>query len=218
MFTGIVEETGRIVRFDRKAGGGRIEIEADLILDGTVPGHSIAVNGVCLTVEDTRPGLFGAFLSAETMEKTTFSRARTGDGVNLERALAFGGRLGGHLVTGHVEATGRIDDLRKEGDGYLLAVSGPASFAPYLVEKGSVSVDGVSLTLAGTETGWFTVALIPETFEKTTFRLKRMGDFVNLEPDLILKYVMSSIRELAEPGEPGGVTLQKLKNSGFITD
>lgn len=218
MFTGIVEETGRIARVEKRAGGARFEIEGALVLEGTEPGHSIAVNGVCLTVENTRQGLFSAFLSTETLGKTTFSGAKPGDGVNLERALAFGGRLGGHLVSGHVEAKGRIDVLRKDGEGYLLTVSAPGDFAPYLVEKGSIAVDGVSLTIVGFEEGRFTMALIPETFEKTTFRLKTMGDFVNLEPDLILKYVMSSVRDLAEPGETGSITLERLKKSGFIAD
>ena len=218
MFTGIVEETGRIARIEQRAGGARVEIEAALVLDGTVPGQSIAVSGVCLTVDNTRPGVFSAVLSAETLGKTTFSSAKPGDGVNLERALALGDRLGGHLVSGHVEGKGRIDELRREGGSYLLVVSAPDDFASYLVGKGSIAVDGVSLTMVSVGEGRFTAALIPETFEKTTFRLKTMGDFVNLEPDLILKYVMSSVRELAEPGEAGGITLERLKKSGFFVD
>ena len=218
MFTGIVEETGRISRIEQGAGGSRLEIAASLVLDGTVLGHSIAVNGVCLTVDKTVPGGFSTFLSRETVEKTTFSSAKSGDQVNLERALVFGGRLGGHLVSGHVEATGRIDELKKEGESYLLALSVSADFASYLVAKGSVAVEGVSLTIVDAGEGRFTVALIPETFEKTTFRLKTTGDFVNLEPDLILKYVMSAVRQLVSSGEPEGITLEKLKSSGFITD
>ncbi len=193
-------------------------IEAAVVLGGTVPGHSIAVNGVCLTVEKMVPGGFSTFLSRETIEKTTFPRGRPGDRVNLERALALGDRLGGHFVSGHVEATGRIEELRREGEGYLLTVSGPTGFAPYLVSKGSVAVDGVSLTIVDAREGRFSVALIPETFEKTTFRLKTMGDFVNLEPDLFLKYVMSAVRQLVKPGETGGITWDNLQKSGFLTD
>lgn len=218
MFTGIIEETGRVSRIEQRSGGARMEIEAVLVLEGTKPGHSLAVNGVCLTVEITASGRFSTFLSGETLERTTLSSVRPGDDVNLERALAFGGRLGGHLVSGHVEATGRIEGLKKDGENYLLEVSSPPEFEPFLIDKGSIAVDGVSLTIVEVRGGRFTVALIPETFEKTTFRLKTPGNFVNLEPDLILKYVMSAVRHLVEHGETGSITMEKLKDAGFITD
>ena len=218
MFTGIVEETGKIGRIEHRPGGVRMEFVAALVLEGTAAGHSISVNGVCLTVEKVIAGGFSAFLSQETLSKTTFHRARPGAPVNLERALALGGRLGGHLVSGHVEAVGRIEALKAEGEAYALEVAAPAGFEPFLVPKGSIAVDGVSLTLVETIGKVFRVALIPETFEKTTFRLKTPGDFVNLEPDLIIKYVMSAIRQVTDSGETGSLSMEKLRDSGFIAD
>lgn len=218
MFTGIVEETGIIGRIEHRPGGVRMEVEASVVLGGTTPGHSISVNGVCLTVEKVLEGRFSAFLSRETLERTTFRNARPGDPANLERALALGGRLGGHLVSGHVEAAGRIEALKVEGEAYSLEVSAPAAFAPYLVPKGSVAIDGVSLTVVETIKKNFKTTLIPETFEKTTFRLKTPGDFVNLEPDLIIKYVMSAVRQVVNSEETGSVTMEKLRDSGFIAD
>ncbi|MDF1535576.1 MAG: riboflavin synthase [bacterium] len=218
MFTGIIEETGTLLRLDTAAGGARVEIRAGAVLGGTRIGDSIAVDGVCLTVEKVTGSLFTAFLSSETMARTTFARARSGDPVNLERALAMGDRLGGHLVSGHVEATGTVREMRETGEGRLLVVSCPHGFMPYAVQKGSVSVHGVSLTIAGVEGDRFSVAVIPETFEKTTFRLKRPGDFVNLEPDLILKYVMSAVRNLSDGDGDRLVTLARLREAGFLAD
>jgi len=218
VFTGIVEETGRIRKVEPRSGGAILQVEADLVLEGSLPGHSICVNGVCLTIEKMISGGFGSFLSMETIEKTTFSMLKTGDPVNLERALALGGRLGGHLVSGHAEGTGRIEEITREGETTMLTVLVAPDFSPFLVAKGSVAVDGVSLTIVDPSPERFKVALIPETIEKTTFRLKRPGDFVNLEPDMILKYVISAVADLAGPDRSGGITLERLKQSGFITD
>ena len=218
MFTGIVEETGTVKRTEKRPGGMRLDVGANVVLDGTMPGDSISVNGVCLTVEKLTEGTFTAFLSSETLLTTTLAEASAGLRVNLERALALGGRLGGHLVSGHVEAKGEIRELREEGEGYVLKVSCPPEFSPYIVPKGSVSVDGVSLTIVEGKGQDFTVSMIPETFEKTTFPLKTPGNFVNLEPDLILKYVMSVVRNLAADSNDGSLTMDKLKESGFIAD
>jgi riboflavin synthase len=218
MFTGIVEEIGSIQRTETRSGGLRMDVAASVVLDGTKPGDSISVSGVCLTVERVASGLFSAFLSTETVEKTTLGDAGIGQPVNLERALTLGDRLGGHLVSGHVEAKGQIRELKKEGEAYRLVVSFTRDFAAYVVKKGSVSVDGVSLTIVEDLGQEFSVSMIPETFEKTTFRLKRPGNFVNLEPDLILKYVMSVVREFTEDPNGGSLTMEKLRNSGFVTD
>jgi riboflavin synthase len=218
MFTGIIEETGTVQRLDSAAGGARVQVAAEKVLAGTRTGDSIAVDGVCLTVEKLSGTGFTAFLSDETVSRTTFDRARAGDKVNLERALAMGDRFGGHMVSGHVESIGTVHEMRDSGEGYLLAVSCPPEFLPYLVTKGSISVHGVSLTISGVEGDRFSVAVIPETFEKTTFRLKRPGDFVNLEPDLILKYVMSAVRNLTGGDEERPVTLDMLRRSGFLAD
>jgi len=195
-----------------------MDVEASVVLEGTKPGDSISVNGVCLTVEKVAGDVFTAFLSSETVEKTTFGDVGAGYKVNLERALSLGGRLGGHLVSGHVETKGQIRELRKDGEGYQLVVTCPSEFAPYIVPKGSVSVDGVSLTIVEDMGKTFSVSLIPETFEKTTFRLKTPGNFVNLEPDLILKYVMSVVRNLTNKTSGESITIDKLRESGFITD
>jgi len=218
MFTGIVEEIGSVHRTEIRSGGMRMDVEASAVLEGTRPGDSISVNGVCLTVEKIVGNMFTAFLSTQTLEKTTLGDAGDGYRVNLERALALGDRLGGHLVSGHVEAKGQIRELRKDGEGYQLIVSCPSEFAPYIVPKGSVSVDGVSLTIVKDMGQAFSVSMIPETFKKTTFRLKTPGNFVNLEPDLILKYVMSVVRNLTAETSGGAITIDKLIESGFITD
>ncbi|UCG38922.1 MAG: riboflavin synthase [bacterium] len=218
MFTGIIEEIGKIAGMERRRGGARLDVEASLVLEGTRPGDSIAVNGVCLTAERVGRRGFSAFLSVETLERTTFASSRPGDPVNLERSLALGDRLGGHLVSGHVEATGTVKELVRSGESHTLMVSYPETFSQYVVPKGSVSVDGVSLTIVARMGDLFTVSVVPKTFEKTTFRLKTPGDFVNLEPDLILKYVMSAVRELSGSGKDGSITLEKLRKSGFIAD
>ena len=218
MFTGIVEEIGSVRRTELRSGGLRIDVGASVVLEGTRPGDSISVNGVCLTVERITGGVFTAFLSTETLERTTLRDAGAGYQVNLERALALGGRLGGHLVSGHVEAKGQIREFKKDGEGYQLVVSCPSEFIPYVVAKGSVSVDGVSLTIVENMGQAFSVSMIPETFEKTTFRLKTPGNFVNLEPDLILKYVMSVVRNLTADASSGSITIDKLRESGFIAD
>ncbi len=218
MFTGIVEEIGSVQRTEIRSGGLRMDVGATVVLEGTRPGDSISVNGVCLTVERVAGGVFTAFLSSETLERTTLGDAGAGYQVNLERALAFGARLGGHLVSGHVEAKGQIRELRKDGESFQLVVSCPPEFAPYVVPKGSVSVDGVSLTIVEDMGRAFSVSLIPETFEKTTFRLKTPGNFVNLEPDLILKYVTSVVRNLTADTSGGSINIEKLREAGFIAD
>lgn len=218
MFTGIVEEIGTVQRVEPRSGGIRMLVGASTVLEGTKAGDSISVGGVCLTVERVTDSAFSAFLSRETLERTALATAGAGYKVNLERALALGDRLGGHLVSGHVETRGQIRELRKEGEGYHLEVTCGPDFSPYIVSKGSVSVDGVSLTIVEDLGQAFSVSVIPETFEKTTFRLKTPGDFVNLEPDLILKYVMSVIRNLTADKRDGSITMDKLIQAGFVTE
>jgi riboflavin synthase len=218
MFTGIIEEVGKITKIQRVAGGCRLDIEACLVLEGTKPGDSICVDGVCLTVEDLDEKSFSCFASGETLDITTLGTLRSGKQINLERALAFGDRLGGHLVPGHVEAVGTVLALDRKGESYSLVVGFSGNFAPFVVQKGSVAVDGISLTIAGCEKSRFEVAIIPETFEKTTLRLKRQGDSVNLEPDLILKYVRSAIESMTGTESGSGLTFEKLIKTGFLAD
>ncbi len=218
MFTGIVEEVGKLMKIQRVEGGCRLDIEACLVLEGTKPGDSICVDGVCLTVEDLGDRHFSCFASGETLEITTLRTFRGGRKINLERALAFGDRIGGHLASGHVEAVGTVLALDRKGESLSLVVGFSENFAPFVVQKGSVAVDGISLTISGCEKSRFEVAIIPETFEKTTLRLKRQGDSVNLEPDLILKYVRSVVESITDTESDSGLTFEKLINSGFLAD
>lgn len=216
MFTGIVEEKGKISGLDRADGGARMEVLCSRVLEGTKPGDSIAVDGVCLTVESRADDRFACFLSNETLDRTTFGSARVGKTVNMERALAFGDRIGGHLMAGHVEGKGRIQVLKRAGAAFDLEILFPPDFTPYAVPKASVAVDGVSLTIVKVWKDRFSVAIIPGTFGETTFGLKSQGESVNLEPDLILKYVRSVISAVIQGENAPGLTMEKLLNSGFI--
>ncbi len=189
MFTGIVEGTGVV----RAAGGGggpiRLRIEAGYDIGGVKVGDSIAVSGTCLTVAALAGGAFEADLTAETIARTTLGRLRPGDRVNLERPVAVGDRLGGHVVQGHVDAVGRVVRSDPQGDASWLEIDAPASVARYIVEKGSVAVDGVSLTVARCDGNRFAVCLVPHTCATTTLGALGPGARVNLEADILAKYV-----------------------------
>lgn len=185
MFTGIVEEVGRVAAVAPR----RIEVACGL--DGLGIGDSIAVNGVCLTVVDLPPGAFAAELSEETLARTGLGALGAGSPVNLERPVAAGGRLGGHVVQGHVDATGTIGAVERQEGSVVLWIEMPPPVRRYLVEKGSVAVDGVSLTVASLREGAFSVALIPHTLAATTLSTAAPGDVVNLEVDILAKYVES---------------------------
>lgn len=195
MFTGIVEELGAI----REAGTGRerdnwLSITCSTVLDGTRIGDSIAVNGVCLTVTELGDDFFKVGLSPETLRRTNLGMAQPGDGVNLERALAVGARMGGHYVQGHVDGTGTIINIEPEGESKLMTFSAPQRLMPYIVEKGFIAVDGVSLTVAARSETTFTVALIAHTLAVVNLGRRAVGDTVNLEVDIIAKYVESLLR------------------------
>lgn len=189
MFTGIVEGTGVVRAVRTKDGSARLVVDAGELLRGTRIGDSIAVNGVCLTVVATTSTMFEADLSAETLERTTLGGLRPGGAVNLERPVAVGDRLGGHLVQGHVDGVGRVASCRKEGEAWSLEIAAPPHVARYVVEKGSIAVDGVSLTVAATSDDRFTVCLIPHTCAVTTLGALGPGAVVNLEADVLAKYV-----------------------------
>jgi riboflavin synthase len=202
MFTGIVEALGRVGVVRESHGGRRLGV--------TVPdepawrlalGESVAVSGVCLTVVDSAPGSLGFDLAEETLRVTTLGGVGAGDPVNLERPLRFDGRLGGHLVLGHVDGVGRVTRVHPEGDGMRVDVEVPVRLRPLLIPKGSVAVDGVSLTVAALEDDAFAVALIPHTLAVTTLGRRRPGDPVNLEMDVIGKYVRGFLEQwqLSEP-------------------
>ena len=187
MFTGIVEETGAVRRVDEEAGGRRLRITTSF--EGLRDGQSVSVSGACLTVEDAGDGWFDVFLAAETVDRTYLGDVAEGDAVNLERALRADGRFDGHLVQGHVDATAEVTAVEEVGDDWLFEFSLPDSVGQYVVEKGSVAVDGVSLTVATRDTDGFAVAVIPTTYDLTTLSEKDAGDPVHLEVDVVAKYV-----------------------------
>jgi riboflavin synthase len=187
MFTGIVEEVGRV----RRQGDGKLEIEARLVLDGTRLGDSICINGACLTVTELGSGWFSVDTVPETLRRTNLGELANGDPVNLERALAAGGRLGGHFVQGHVEATAAVSAIEPDGEALLVRFNAPPGVMRYVVEKGFITVDGVSLTLVSRDPASFVVTLIPFTREHTNLGARHLSDRVNIETDILAKYVES---------------------------
>ena len=200
MFTGLIEAVGRVAEAKGTGGGIRVRIRTELAPELT-PGDSLAVNGVCLTVTVVDEGEVHADIGPETARVSTLGSLRREQSLNLERPLRADGRVGGHFVQGHVDGTGTIDEIRTEGDARWLTVSFPPALAPYLVRKGSIAVDGVSLTLAGLGETKFDVMIVPFTWERTNLRTLRVGDRVNLECDMIGKYVARAL-ELAETSRP----------------
>ena len=207
MFTGIVEELGTV----KSIGRGQLTISAQMAMDGTRPGDSIAVNGACLTVAALSAGAFSVEVMPETMRRTNLGNLHLGETVNLERALAVGGRLGGHFVQGHVDGPGRILSLTPEGEAVVMRISVPSEIMHYLVEKGFIAVDGVSLTIIERGATSFSVSLVTYTRRNTTLGGKRPGDLVNLEVDIIAKYV----ERLASRGR-SAITPEFLAEHGFM--
>lgn len=216
VFTGLIEEIGRI-RDIRQAGETlRLSVEAPVVASDAAVGDSIAVNGVCLTVVAADRGAFSADVMPETFRRTALKTLRPGDCVNLERALRADGRLGGHLVQGHVDATGVIRSRTPDGNAVRFAIEpDDPSCMKYVVPRGSIAVDGVSLTVVSAAENVFVVSIIPHTLEKTVFRSRKPGDAVNLETDIIGRYVE---RLLGWRGGEGrsGLTEEKLRENGFI--
>lgn len=205
MFTGIIEEVGRV----KAAASNRLTIAAVKVLDGTALGDSIAINGACLTVSALGASFFSVDVMPETLQRTGLGQLRTGHDVNLERALLVGGRLGGHLVQGHIDGTGKITSLVPREGAKIATVTAPGNILKYVVEKGFITVDGASLTVTGCGDSSFNVSLVGYTLEHTTLGGKRVGELVNLEVDIIAKYVERFRRE-------SGVTLEFLAEQGFM--
>lgn len=189
MFTGIVESTGSLDSFSGDSHGARVRIGCGTMASGLAPGDSVAVDGVCLTVVEMGPDWFAADLSPETLQRTTLGGKTQGCCLNLERPVRLVDRLGGHLVQGHVDGVGSILEVREEGEGMRVRVSAPVSLARYCVEKGSVALDGVSLTIAALRRPELEVSLIPHTLRATSLREWRSGSRVNIEVDLVAKYI-----------------------------
>ena len=198
MFTGIIEELGTVKGVRRQSDGMRLSVTAKVIMDGMKTGDSIAVNGACLTVTEFDSSSFTADVSGETVNRTNIGKLRVGDKVNLERPMMLSDRLGGHLVSGHVDDVGVIRGVDKRGGMSIFTLEIPKDIQRYLVVKGSIAIDGISLTVNDVIGNKFTVTVIPHTAEMTTLGFKKSGDTVNLENDLIGKYVERFVRTRSE--------------------
>ncbi len=194
MFTGIIEELGRVAEIEQLPAGVRITIAADVVTGDIANGDSVAVNGVCLTALNSGSSGFAADVSPETLERSTIGRLSVGSRVNLERAVTPTTRLGGHIVQGHVDGRGEFIGAIDEGDFWTVRIGFPPEFRRYLVYKGSVAVEGISLTVARLEDNCFDIAVIPKTWEMTNLSTLAAGDAVNLEADVIAKYVENIVR------------------------
>lgn len=215
MFTGIIEDVGKVKSIEKTGQTGRITVETSLDISAVRTGDSIAVNGACLTVTGLSAGSFTADVSSETLRVTTLGGLGTGDPVNIEPALTLGKPLGGHLVSGHVDGVGTVTAMEEKGQYIDLEVEVPEELAATLVKKGSVAVDGISLTVASLEGNRFTVAVIPHTVERTTLRSKRRGSEVNVETDIIGKYVERFLRGRSSD-EGGRIDEGFLAEHGFF--
>jgi riboflavin synthase len=218
MFTGIIEELGRVRSLEKRGEGVRIRVEARVVSDGTREGDSVAVNGVCLTALDVEKGSFAADGSRETLQRSTLGNLRAGSSVNLERAVTPATRLGGHIVQGHVDARGRFISAEDHGGSWTVRIGYPKEMARYLVFKGSVAVEGISLTVAALAEEHFEIAVIPKTWAVTNLSRLRPGDDVNLEADIIAKYVERILtvgKAVGEESQPSSLTLEKLADLGY---
>ncbi len=208
MFTGIIEETGRV----KAITSDKITIFAKTVLEGTKLGDSISVNGVCLTVTGMGHDYFDADVSPETMKVTALKELKSDSCVNLERAIQLNGRFGGHIVTGHTDGVGRSVNIKKDGEFFRLTFELTSELAKYVVKKGSVTINGISLTVAEIENNKITIAVIPHTFENTNLKYLQTGNFVNIETDILAKYVE---KFLSTGDNKSGITMEFLARHGF---
>ena len=212
MFTGIIEEIGTVRRIEHGAKGARLTIQAKTVLEDTRIGDSIATNGVCLTVVSMTGDSFSADVMAESLRRSSLGTLQGGSPVNLERAMAANGRFGGHIVSGHSDGTGPIASQKREDNAVWVKIKTPAPLLRYIVEKGSIAIDGVSLTVAAVTDTDFSVSIIPHTGTQTILLGKKPGDPVNLECDVIGKYV----EKLTAPHKTGGISTNFLAENGFL--
>ncbi|WP_407308824.1 riboflavin synthase [Desulfosporosinus sp. SB140] len=217
MFTGIVEELGIVRTLRLLPDSGKLTLQGKKVLEGTQLGDSIAVNGVCLTVIDQTGDEFTVDVMAETLAKTNLGNLKSGNYVNLERALQLQTRLGGHLVSGHVDGVGRIRRITPWGIAQVFEISALSTLLSFILPKGSIAIDGISLTVIDVEEDYFTVSLIPHTFEETTLGLKKVGSSVNLETDLIGKYVARFMgHKVSTQDSKEDLSLAFLTEHGFV--
>ncbi len=215
MFTGIVEELGTVRSLAISGNSGQIRIRASKVLERTEIGDSIAVNGVCLTVVALEPDGFTADVMAETVRRTGFAQLNNGSPVNLERAMAADGRFGGHIVAGHVDGTGRIRSMKREENAVWVTIEAGPEILDLVVEKGSITIDGISLTVAAVGEGFFRVSVIPHTLQETNLSEKKAGSLVNLETDIVGKYIRKLMGLEKKEEKTGGLTMDDLISLGF---
>src|SRR5215813_3059423 len=215
MFTGIIEHLGTIESLSLSGDGGRLTVRAPSLAPSLSVSGSVAVNGCCLTVVACDKNSFSADLSAETLNKTTFPFLKEGEPVNLERPLTAGKEFGGHFVLGHVDGTGSVVSLEPEGDGWRYAVKVPPEIAKYVVPKGSITIDGISLTVAHWENSVAEIAVIPFTYEHTNIRDRKPGDSVNLEGDVLGKYNERYLQDRGDSNAAKSLSITELVAQGF---
>lgn len=216
MFTGIIEEIGKVKAIQKGSVSSFIKVEADKIFSDMHIGDSIAVNGVCLTVTDFNNKTFRADVMNETLERSSLGSLKNGSSVNLERAMAANGRFGGHIVSGHIDGTGTVTDLKNDGIAVWYTINTSADVLRYIVEKGSVAIDGISLTVAKVTDNSFSVSIIPHTAEQTILSLKKCGDIVNLENDIVGKYIEKFIKlQSNDNKKESHITREFLSGYGF---
>lgn len=213
MFTGIIEETGKLLGLEQSGTSAKIKIAASIVLDGTKIGDSIAVNGVCLTATDIAKNFFVADVMPETLRRSNLGALKNGDIVNLERAMPCDGRFGGHIVSGHIDGIGKISAIQNEANAIWFYVSAPDEILNLVVPKGSVALDGISLTVAKINSAQFAVSVIPHTQTQTNLLFKKIGDIVNIENDIIGKYVQKFFGQ----GDFSSINLRK-KSEEKITE
>lgn len=215
MFTGIIEEIGTVMNLVGSSSGALITISCKKVLEDLKVGDSVAVNGVCLTARDVKTDSFVADVMPETLGSTNLGELSAGKHVNLERALKAEGRFGGHMVLGHVDGVGRIIRSYPEGNAVVYFIGAPREMMKYIVPKGSVAIDGISLTVQTVAHQGFSVSIIPHTLRATALQYKKTGDTVNIEVDIIGKYVREFLKNILESSSEKGLTVEMLKSYGF---
>ena len=213
MFTGIIEETGIVKSFSKKTNGAEIQIQCSTVLEGSKIGDSISINGACQTITQLSEDSFCADVSDETLNITTFDKMKSGDIVNLERALTLNSRLGGHIVSGHVDCKGKFISVEKLSEFHNLSFEIPVQQSKYVVYKGSITINGISLTVAQVIGNIITAAIIPQTFDNTNLKYLKSGDYVNIETDILGKYVE---KFLSAKDNSNSISMKFLEENGFV--
>ena len=224
MFTGIVEEIGTVVSVSQGTKAAKLTLQGNLIFEDMHIGDSIAVNGVCLTVTEKTSNTFIVDVMPETLRRSSLGKLSKGSKVNMERAMAANGRFGGHIVSGHIDGTGEIESFVKEDNAVWVTIKASSKLLKYIIEKGSITIDGISLTVAYVDNRCFKVSLIPHTAANTTLLTKKAGDIVNLENDIVGKYIdklmhfehSENIEECDTKEASGGISMEFLSQNGFM--